>query len=120
MLAEMLGVEDGRVGKGPVEPALGDVAVGGLREVDAVPAPVVGGVRARVRPRLPALGRQVEVVHPHARRTAAGPRRLLQHPCARRGRKRDPSEHVAEGNVHQNRSELAGLAWAQALGPDRF
>jgi len=26
-----------------------------------------------------------------------------------------------EGNVtHQNRSELAGLAWAQALGPDRF
>jgi hypothetical protein len=85
----VLGVEDGRVGEGPVEPAPGDVAVGGLREVDAVPAPVVGGVRARVRPRLAALGRQVEVVLAHARRAAARPRRLLQHPCARAHTKRE-------------------------------
>ena len=81
-LAEVLVVEDGRVGEGPVEPPPGDVAVGCLGEVDAVPAPVVGGVVAGVRPRLAALGRQVEVVLAHARRPAARPRLLLQEPCA--------------------------------------
>jgi hypothetical protein len=75
------GAEDGRVGEGAVEPALGDVAVGGLREVDAVPAPVVGRVLARVSPRLAALGRQVEVVLAHARRSAARTRRLPQESC---------------------------------------
>ena len=81
LLAEVLGgVEDGRVGEGPVEPPPGDVAVGCLGEVDAVPAPVVGGVVAGVRPRLAALGRQVEVVLAHARRPAARPRLLLQEP----------------------------------------
>ena len=60
----MLGVEDGRVGKGPEGPSLGDVAVGGLGDVDVVPASVVGRVLAPVRSRFPALGRQVEVVFP--------------------------------------------------------
>ena len=83
----MLGVEDGRVGEGPVEPPPGDVAVGCLGEVDAVPAPVVGGVVAGVRPRLAALGRQVEVVLAHARRPAARPRLLLQEPCAQNRRR---------------------------------
>lgn len=75
------GLEDGRVGERAVEPALGDVAVGRLGEVDAVPAPVVRRVVARVRPRVPALGRQVEVVLPDPRRPAARPRRLPQKPC---------------------------------------
>ena len=83
-LAEVLVVEDGRVGEGPVEPPPGDVAVGCLGEVDAVPAPVVGGVVAGVRPRLAALGRQVEVVLAHARRPAARPRLLLQEPWSQR------------------------------------
>jgi hypothetical protein len=52
----MLGVEDGWVGKGTIEPTLGDVAVGGLREVDTVLALVVGGVLAHVCPQLAALG----------------------------------------------------------------
>ena len=78
--AEVLAVEDGWVREGPVEPSPGDVAVGRLGEVDAVPAPVVGGVVAGVRPRLAALGRQVEVVLAHARRPAARPRLLLQEP----------------------------------------
>jgi hypothetical protein len=62
----MLGVEDGWVGKGTIEPTLGDVAVGGLREVDTVLALVVGGVLAHVCPQLTALGHQVEVVLSHA------------------------------------------------------
>ena len=33
-------VEDGRVAEGAVEPAVGDLLVGGLGEVDAVPAEV--------------------------------------------------------------------------------
>ena len=86
-LAEVLVVEDGRVGEGPVEPPPGDVAVGCLGEVDAVPAPVVGGVVAGVRPRLAALGRQVEVVVAHARRPAARPRLLLQEPCTQNRRR---------------------------------
>jgi hypothetical protein len=105
----VLGVEDGRVGEGPVEPAPGDVAVGGLREVDAVPAPVVGGVRARVRPRLAALGRQVEVVLAHARRAAARPRRLLQHPCGAQQKQSSQNmerkfESRAEARALQSRS----------------
>jgi hypothetical protein len=79
-LAEVLVAEDGRVGEGPVEPPFGDVAVGGLGEVDAVPAPVVGRVLAGVRARFAALGGQVEVVLADARRAAARPRRLLQEP----------------------------------------
>jgi hypothetical protein len=45
---------------------------------------VVGGVVAGVRPRVAALGRQVEVVLAHARRPAARARRLLQEPCDER------------------------------------
>jgi len=45
---------------------------------------VVGGVVAGVRPRLAALGRQVEVVLAHARRPAARPRLLLQEPWSQR------------------------------------
>ena len=96
---ETSGVEDWWVSERPVEPALGDVAVGCLGQVGAVPAPVVGGVLARVRPRLAALGRQVEVVLAHAWRTAAGPRCLLQQPCAKK----------RKGNVHQNMWRIARI-----------
>jgi hypothetical protein len=76
------GTKDGRVSEGAVEPTLGDVAVGSLGEVDAVPAPVVGWVLAGVSPRLAALGRQVEVVLAHAGSTTTRTRRLPQEPCA--------------------------------------
>ena len=82
-----LAVKDGRAAVAPFEPAVGDLLVRGLGEVDAVPAPVVGGVVAGVRPRLAALGRQVEVVLAHARRPAARPRLLLQEPCAQNRRR---------------------------------
>jgi hypothetical protein len=78
------GTKDGRVSEGAVEPTLGDVAVGSLGEVDAVPAPVVGWVLAGVSPRLAALGRQVEVVLAHARSSAARTWLLPQESCPRK------------------------------------
>jgi hypothetical protein len=88
------GTKDGRVSEGAVEPTLGDVAVGSLGEVDAVPAPVVGWVLAGVSPRLAALGRQVEVVLAHAGSTTTRTRRLPQEPCAGNIRKNSHQSHV--------------------------
>src|SRR6266508_3992434 len=46
----IISVQNGRVGVGPVEPAVGDRAVGRLREVDAVPDEVVARVGAGAGP----------------------------------------------------------------------
>jgi hypothetical protein len=63
-------VEDGGAAVGPVEPAVGDLLVGGLGEVDAVPAEVRrrAGARGRARHAAP---RAVLVVVLAAPRAAA-------------------------------------------------
>lgn len=61
------GVKDGRVGVGPVEPALGDVAVGGLGEVGAV----LVLVEAATRRRTPMLSFVGNYSQPHDNQTSA-------------------------------------------------
>jgi hypothetical protein len=110
-------LDDGRVGEGAVEPALGDVAVGGLGEVDAVPAPVVGWVLARVSPRLAALGRQVEVVLAHARSSAARTRLLPQESCAERKNIYQQSSLLASdkfSSVAESRAAYVSYRYSEA------
>ena len=85
-------MEDGRVAVGAAEPAVGDLLVGGLGEVDAVPAEVRRRVGARRRARHPAP-RAVLVVELAAAGAAARLERRAE-PCThshqkpRRGRKK--------------------------------
>ena len=72
-------MEDGRVAVGAAEPAVGDLLVRGLGEVDAVPAEVRGGAGARGRALHPAPGAVLVVVL-----AAARPAARLEHraePC---------------------------------------
>ena len=74
-----LAVKDGRAAVAPSEPAVGDLLVRGLGEVDAVPAEVRGGAGARGRALHPAPGAVLVVVL-----AAARPAARLEHraePC---------------------------------------
>ena len=66
------------------EPAGGDLAVGRLREVDAVPVDRRVGVRARRRAGEAARRRHVVVVRPAAAAAARPELRRLAEPCMQR------------------------------------
>lgn len=73
------GSEEPGAGVGPVEDAVGDGVVGGLRQVHAVPVGVRRRVRAHAGPPHAAARLRVEVVRPAA--AAARPQRPLREPC---------------------------------------
>jgi hypothetical protein len=108
-------VENGRVGIGSPEPAIGDAVVRRLGEVDAVPVDVRRRVRAGGHAGHPARGAQVKIVLAAAT-AAAVPQRGVEAEARRRGREGDDGAvQVGVGDARagvpaaQRRQRLAQL-----------